>query len=346
MIRIKDIAELAGVSTTTVSNVIHGNTKKVSPDNIERIQALLEKTGYIPSMGARMLAGKCSNIIGVITDEYKEKGRRHITDPFLSAILGAVESEIYENGYYMFYHQAENPENIRQLVSTWNVDGIITIGITEKDNLELHRYQSTPIVSIDNYYEEKEVVNIGLDDYGGGWCMAEYILAQGFEGLCFLADNDVGVDHMRWLGVRDAMVKAGTENPHAYHIILPRDRNLRERLHKENLSMYLRCGALFFASDFYAVEGMSLFQEQGIRIPADLSVAGFDDNFLATTIKPELTTVRQDIEAKGRLAVKSLVSLIRQEGVTNPEIRLPVELIVRKTVARRKDFNDPRESVM
>lgn len=332
MIRIKDIAEMAGVSTTTVSNVIHGNTKKVSPANVVRIQEILEQTDYIPSMGARLLAGKKSNIIGVIVGEYAETSRPHITDPFLSTILGAIENEIYIHNYYMFFHQANSPEDIRLLVSKWNVDGIITIGLSEEDNLEVQKHRETSMVSIDVYYGKKSITNIGLDDYGGGYQMGKYILGRGLEKILFLADNDNGVDHYRWLGVRNAMQEAGVDQIEECHIILPSQREQRFHAHKKNLQLYRQSNALFFASDFYAVEGISMLQEDGIRVPADISVAGFDDNFLAMTIRPALTTVRQDIEKKGKLAVDSLLKLLGGEQVAESDLILPIEIVVRDTV--------------
>ena len=87
MVRIKDIAKEAGVSPTTVSNVIHGNTKKVSKANIDKIQRILEKNQYIPSMSALMLAENRSRLIGVLIGEREGKRRSIASDPFTSVIL-------------------------------------------------------------------------------------------------------------------------------------------------------------------------------------------------------------------------------------------------------------------
>ena len=95
MVRIKDIAKEAGVSPTTVSNVIHGNTKKVSKSNIDKIQKILEEHQYIPSMSALMLAQNRSRLIGVLIGGVDGKRRSIEGDPFTRIMLSALELEIY-----------------------------------------------------------------------------------------------------------------------------------------------------------------------------------------------------------------------------------------------------------
>lgn len=96
MVRIKDIAKEAGVSPTTVSNVIHGNTKKVSKSNIDKIQKILEEHQYIPSMSALMLAQNRSRLIGVLIGGVDGKRRSIEGDPFTSIMLSALELEILQ----------------------------------------------------------------------------------------------------------------------------------------------------------------------------------------------------------------------------------------------------------
>ena len=108
MVRIKDIAKEAGVSPTTVSNVIHGNTKKVSKSNIDKIQKILEEHQYIPSMSALMLAQNRSRLIGVLIGGVDGKRRSIEGDPFTSIMLSALELEIYRKNYYMLFHLQTN----------------------------------------------------------------------------------------------------------------------------------------------------------------------------------------------------------------------------------------------
>ena len=104
MTTIKDIAKAAGVSVTTVSNVIHGNAGRVSPATIEKIQQIMKEMHYIPNMGARMLVRNQSKIIGVIIHGYREAKDGTFHSPFTAEIIGAMEREIRLNGYYMMLY--------------------------------------------------------------------------------------------------------------------------------------------------------------------------------------------------------------------------------------------------
>ncbi|MDO4295215.1 MAG: LacI family DNA-binding transcriptional regulator [bacterium] len=335
MVRIKDIAQVAGVSTTTVSNVIHGNLKKVSPENVKKIQSLLEQMDYIPSMGARMLAGKASCMIGVILPLTKERSLRQITDPFLSTILGAIEAEAYEANYYVIFHQADSSEDMNVLVSKWNVDGLISICMPDAINEKAASLLKIPFVTVDGYYEKQEIFNVGLDDVGGGYDMAAYLLQQGHKKLYYLADGDTGANYMRWLGVKRALEERGRETKGCF-LQIPCEWEERRSFYQRRLKLLSEADALFFASDYYAMDAILFLEEQGIQVPDKVSVAGFDDSFLASLCHPALTTVRQDIEKKGRLAVQLLLGQIRGESCEQREIRLPVELIKRETVRVRE----------
>lgn len=208
MVRIKDIAKEAGVSPTTVSNVIHGNTKKVSKSNIDKIQKILEEHQYIPSMSALMLAQNRSRLIGVLIGGVDGKRRSIEGDPFTSIMLSALELEIYRKNYYMLFHMSSTSEENWKLAATWKVEGLITLGLTAEQNIELQKRCQIPLVSIDNYYEGRErAENIGLQDFEGGFKMGNYLIENGMKKILFLSDNDIGVDHERWLGLQRAAKK-------------------------------------------------------------------------------------------------------------------------------------------
>ena len=335
MVRIKDIAREAGVSPTTVSNVIHGNTKKVSKANIDKIQRILEKNQYIPSMSALMLAENRSRLIGVLIGEREGKRRSIASDPFTSVILNSLELEIYRQNYYMLFHLANSQEESWKLAATWKVEGLITLGLSSEENLELSEKCQIPLVSIDNYYGEKKVANIGLQDFEGGYAMGRFLAEEGHKDILFLADNDVGVDHERWLGVQRAVGEYGAKGALAGRKIMPENRELRKAWLEDNLEELKSRDVLFFASDFYALEAIHVLQDKGIEFPGAVSGAGFDDSPSAETCRPESTSVRQNIMKKGQEAVKRLTSLIQGEEFKGQE-RLPVEVVIRDSVKRKR----------
>lgn len=334
-IRIKDIAEQAGVSPTTVSNVIHGNTKKVSKATIEKIQKMLNEVSYVPSMGARMLAANRSRIIGVLLGGKADQRRSSQGDAFTNLIIRALEHEIYNRNYYMMLHLSSTAEENLQLAATWNVEGLITIGLSTQDTLKIQSRCKVPIVSIDNYYEKKAVANIGLNDWQGGFEMGAYLAEQGHQKMLFLSDNDIGVDHFRWLGFQKALQDAGIECQEKNHIIFPEEYRNRMWFYEKNLKLLMRADALFFASDYYALEAMNYLQDKGLEIPKDVSVAGFDDSEYAIIARPALTTVQQDVRQKGVAAVEKLFSFIDGEKDVPMSEQLPIQLMIRDSVMKR-----------
>ncbi len=334
MVRIKDIAKEAGVSATTVSNVIHGNTKKVSKANIEKIQRILEEHQYIPSMSALMLAENRSRLIGVLIGGVGGKRRSIAQDPFTSMMLSALELEIYRQNYYMLFHMSSSSEENWKLAATWKVEGLITLGLTAEENIELAKRCQIPLVSIDNYYYGQEQVdNIGLQDFEGGYKMGKYLIDQGMKRILFLADNDIGVDHERWMGLKKSAEEA--EKVSAEQWIMPGKKEFREIWMKDRAEKIKSYDALFFASDHYAQEGIQFLMDYGIEVPGEISVAGFDDSPYASLCTPRITTIRQDVMKKGKTVVRKLMSLIREESFQEEE-RLPVELVVRDSVQKKE----------
>lgn len=331
-IRIKDIAQRAGVSPTTVSNVIHGNTNKVSKATIDKIQKLLNEASYVPSMGARMLAENRSRIIGVLLGSKADKRRNGQGDAFANIIISALEYEIYKRNYFMLLHLSSTTDENLQLAATWNVEGLITVGLSAADTLKIQNRCPAPVVSIDNYYEKDKVANIGLDDWKGGYEMGHFLAAQGHSRMLFLADNDIGVDHYRWMGFREALQEEGLSHEEKQHIVFSGDVTKRMEYYDNNWNGLLKEDALFFASDYYALEAVNYLQNKGVHIPQDISVAGFDDSEYAMLSRPALTTIRQDVSMKGVAAVDKLFAFIEGEKSVEMEKRLPVELVVRESV--------------
>ena len=121
-IRIKDIAKIAGVSATTVSNVIHGRTEKVSRKTRKRIEEILDEQEYAPSMGARILSGKSSGMIAVVVgkrQEWEQESEK------LEEILREIEKSLDEREYYMLLHFVKTAEEFVRYAAVWKLDGVI-----------------------------------------------------------------------------------------------------------------------------------------------------------------------------------------------------------------------------
>lgn len=337
MITIKDMAEIAGVSPTTVANVLHGRTKKMSRETLRKVQEVIDNSNYVSNMGARMLANYGSKIIGVIMNYDRRSDNNIISDPFYGTIVGALEREIREHGYYMMLYTAGSIDETVRLASLWNIEGLIVLGCKSSDVEKIRQQMELPVVFIDSYYEDHtgEFHNVGLDDFGGGYQMTKYLLHRGHRRIAFLADeeNPVGVDRERLKGYQKALEEYGIPYRQSDYIPISYKKVTRHSILWEFCRKRLKeFTALFFASDFYASDAIHIFQTQGIRVPEDISVAGFDDNVFAEHCSPMLTTVQQSVEDKGYYAFQMLHRLIKGEPCEENNIHLPVKLVVRGSV--------------
>ena len=136
-VRISDIAEELGLSTATVSNVIHGKTKKISDETVKRVQALLEERQYIPSMAGILLAQNSSKIIGVFVNDHEKYEGHTLDDVFISSSLNYLSTEIEAHGQFMMVKKAKNPKEILKFASMWNMDGLVMIGFCDQDYMYL-----------------------------------------------------------------------------------------------------------------------------------------------------------------------------------------------------------------
>ena len=341
MATIKEIAEAAGVSTTTVSNVIHGKTKKVSPATIQKITALIKDMGYVQKMGLRVLNNENSQLIAVVVNYHKDFKNSILGDPFYGQIIGFIEEFVQARGYYLMLYSTKDIEAIFQMVAGWNVDGVIAISFSRRNCQKMYELIKKPIVAIDAYGEaaadsHNPVINIGLDDISGGYQMTKHLLELGYQHIKVCAGRDSGVDHLRLLGAEQAMKEYAHDGQDLQFVAL--GMNYDERLNNYDFVIKRRKPqtALFFLSDMYALEAIRLLADKKLWVPDEIGVAGYDDISYAAYSTPQLTTVRQDIKHKAKLAVELLLQQIEGADVLEEkEIELPVYLVKRSSVRQQ-----------
>ncbi len=333
MITIKEIARQLNMSTTTVSNVIHGKAGEVSEDTKKKVEEFLKKVDYVPNINARNLAQNESKIIGLALKARADKYENLIMDPFVSVLIGGVEETIRSAGYFMMLYISRDTDEIMRHVSTWNVDGLILFGMLDDDGIRVSEKYKKPIVCIDTYSLEglKHFTNVGLDDEQGAYEMTSYLISQGHKRIAFLSDNTKGVDLARLNGYKKALKDNKLKFKSSDFLqIRPRSDEIEGSLEAicKRASEFT---AIMCVSDLYAVTLMSALLDRGISVPEDISVVGFDDNMLGQLHRPALTTVHQDVKAKGMTAADTLLKQLAGQKTPN-QIKLPTRLVIRDTV--------------
>ena len=336
MITIKEISKQLGLSTTTVSNVIHGKIKEVSPETIEKVRRYLEEVEYVPNISARNLAQNQSKIIGLVLKTRQDRYMDLLEDPFVSEMLVGIEKEVRRAGYYMMLYMSDDIAEIIGHAATWNVDGLILYCMLDDDGSRVSEKVHKPIVCIDTYSknEDQSFVNIGLDDENGAYEAVLYLISCGHRRIAFLSDNKEGVDLMRFRGYRRALKEAGIEYSDRSFWMLRTEKDEVERSLERICRRIGRHTAVLCASDLFAVMFMSRLHDHHIRVPEEISVMGFDDNLYGRLFRPALTTVHQDPERKGMLAAQVLIGMLQGKEPHSRQILLETELVVRDSVRK------------
>lgn len=328
-VRISDIAEELGLSTATVSNVIHGKTKKISDETVKRVQAVLEERQYIPSMAGILLARNSSKIIGVFVNDHEKYEGHTLDDAFISSSLNYLSTEIEEHGQFMMVKKAKNPEEILQFASMWNMDGLVVIGFCHQDYMYLRNHMRIPFVVYDGFCENPErIVNIKLNNFDGGFQVGELFKKTGHKQALCISDNETGVDKERMSGFQQGFGVEGTKM-----MMIPMRKSERWDYYRQEIEQFHRISAVFAVSDYYAIDLMHFLKENGFTIPGDISVAGFDDIPLCELVSPALTTIKQDGALRAKIAIEKLHEL-KENKNTETVITLPVTLVERESVKK------------
>lgn len=331
MITIKEIAEQLGVSPTTVSNVINGRAGKMSDATRKKVEIALVENHYVKD-GRREEPNAELKLITV--DFCLGEKKDILTDPFCATLLEALIKEARSYGRYVLSDSLDNDEEIIRKLSARNIEGGILLGYQPEKCMDLVRRVPKPIVFIDS--GDGEHNNVGLQDMEGAYEMTSYLIRQGHKRIAFFYDHGdfTASNKERFRGFEKAIISHNLEfkEEDCYH--LPIDKHQRHEILRQfaRTKAGKEYTAAFFVCDLFASEAISIFFSQGVSVPEDISISGFDDNMYAKLSRPTLTTVRQHPEDKAHEAVKLLMQRIYGEKVAVNSLHLPTELIVRESV--------------
>ena len=333
MATMKQVADKAGVSTTTVSHVIN-ESRVVSKDVRERVLAAIQDLRYIPSAVARSLKNDKTYTLGVLVP--------NSSNPYFAELIQGVEDAAFNLGYSIILCNAyDDPKKqvayVRVLMEK-RIDGLILV--SSGSDPELTRWLSNkniPKVLVDRELSGVAAASVESDHEHAGYLATKYLVELGHHDIaCVSGPEDLLSSSARVAGYRRALKEASI-TPHPDHLLYT-DFTSKGGFEafRELLSLRSRPTAVFAGNDLVAMGGICAANEQGVRVPEDLSVIGYDDIALASYCNPPLTTISQPKREIGELTARILVERITNAIAPLRRELLPPVLVVRKsTVAPR-----------
>lgn len=324
---IQDMAQIAGVSTATVSRALTG-TGNISAATRQRIRALAEEFDFRPSNMARSLRTGRTGTIGVIVPLGHEK-TQHISDPFFMTLLAFIADRLADRGYELLLSKIvpHDPEWLSRQVDRGRVDGMIIIGQSNQSDVinSVARYYD-PLVVWGAEMPDQIYCSVGSDNRLGGRIATEHLLSLGCRKLAFFGDPSVPEVAQRLAGFRDALRHKGDG---AVGTTLPVHFVPEQAL--EDISGFLdladKLDGIFATSDTIAMTALQALQDRRRSVPDDVKIIGFDDLDLARRTVPALSSVRQDLEAGASALVDRLFRKMSGEAVES--LSLQPQLVVR-----------------
>lgn len=300
---IYDIAKAVGVSPAAVSYVIN-NKKKVSDQTRKKILLAMKEMGYVVDHAAVSLSRGKSSIIGVCFP--LESASDVFSDnPFYSEFLASFEKECSAHGHDVIIGYLKDPVDFENWLISRSLDGLVMFGLYSPEVFNIIYSHHVPLVLTDVYDQTIASQSIRVDDVKGGYLAGKYLLELGHRHIAFVggALSKSKVDAKRLQGLTNALA----EKEKDCALTIETSTNFQGGyLAANEVALHKDITAVFCGSDIVAIGLMRRLQELNYSIPNDISVIGFDDLKECTYVYPALTTIRQDISLKGKLAAEAL----------------------------------------
>lgn len=339
---LKDIAKECGVSMMTVSNVISGNHKKVSAATIEKVNAVIKKYDYVPNLMARTLSSKSSHLILLVIPTIKKEELSTLYNQYLTELISSIERELVSNGYFVLLHSVAEPKEIEMMYKTWNIDGaIFLLPLFNKMVTEVNDYDKKNFVLIDSYADIPGVLYSRCDDELGTYRATSYLISKGHTRILYAAEHYAKnlLLERRYAGYVRALKEHNLEvQDELYAPIVPNyygGLEYGKSLTRDKLNFT----GVVTTSDMCALGIMQGARENGLHVPEDFSLIGFDNLSLCNFSNPKLTSIDQQTSEKGVRAVHMLLDKLQGKEVQTV-LSTETELVSRESVRDLTDHHN------
>ncbi|MDQ6419597.1 LacI family DNA-binding transcriptional regulator [Paenibacillus sp. LHD-117] len=330
-VSIFDVARKSGLSVVTVSRVLN-NSSSVRQKNRDKVLQAMKELDYHPNAAARSLARGKTGIIGLTLTT--------LHDSFFDAVVHEINGRLADHGYYLALSVSKSYADTihRPLFEEDRVDGVILLSLPPADEGKFINdltKKNIPFIMIDNSNRNPAVTSIIVDNFRGGYEATKHLIDLGHTEIAHIAGPaDYLSSRERERGYRKALEDAGLQ-PYAV------ERGPFEIPFGYQVTMnWIAAGklppAIFAADDYIAIGVMDACMNEGIRIPRDVSIVGFDDQVLASEFRPMLTTMRQPADRIAAMGVDLLLAAINDADARRVTVQVEPELIVRESTAARR----------
>ena len=333
MVSMKDLSVACGVSVATVSKALN-NHNDIGEETKEMIRRKAKEMGYLPNLSARALKTNKTNNIGVLFSDASQCG---LTHDYFANVLDQFKHTAEEKGYDITFLNCNKTRTGRmsyyEHAQYRGLDGVMIACIDFRDPEILQLMEGKlPIVTID--HSSDSTSSVMSDNIQGMQALTSYVVEEmGHTKVAYIHGDESSatmVTKNRLSSFLRVMERHGISVPPEYIRTAPyRDMEETARRTKELLELPERPTCILFPDDYAAVGGMNMIKSYGLRIPEDISVAGYDGLNIATRLEPQMTTVFQDTAAIGEAAAKKMVDLIEHAKTTSIE-HITVQCVLKK----------------
>ncbi|ORX22710.1 LacI family transcriptional regulator [Thermoanaerobacterium sp. PSU-2] len=324
MATIKDVAEKAGVTVTTVSRVLN-NRGYISEKTRKKVYEAMKELNYQPNELARSLYRRKSYLIGLLIPS--------VSHPFFAELTNYIEYYAYQNDYKILLcnslQDVEKEKGYIDMLKRHQVDGIIIGSHTLKTEQYLN--VNLPIVAIDRYFSEK-IPYVASDNYNGGVLATKLLIKKGCKKIAHISGPLIlnTPANNRYKAFMDVVKENNIENVVVETKLNVFDTDEYKKLIIKLFTDHPDIDGVFASSDLIAATIINAAREIGKEVPKDLKIVGYDDISIAKTIVPPLTTIRQPIEEMAKRTIEIILDQIDGKEVSIENI-LPITLIERES---------------
>lgn len=335
---VREVAERAGVSIKTVSNVVHGRVGRTSASTAARVQRAISELGYRPNLAARRLRTGNSQIIALVLPDLR--------NPYFSELSVAVIEAARERGYTVFIEStngdADAELNAAEAMHDPLIAGVILSPLGVEPKQLAARSSNVPLVLLGDRNYDLPVVHVGYDNVAASRMLTKHLIERGYRRIGVIGNQSEPnrpTAHTRLSGYHQALAEADLPiDPELAPVVgpAPYDMAMGAEGMRRLLELQSRVDAVYCFADVLAIGAMHELHLHGLEVPDDMGMVAFDGTALSRFIVPSLTTLSPDITELSRLAVDAAIDTAGTNSVKGRERLCSFQLLVGESSAPRK----------